>query len=123
VEAHVSRFGRAPVRAARRDSNEPDVIAALEGMGWAVQKLDPPAPDLLTSRGDRMMLIEIKDRDRGGMETNAPHRGKGNKLEGRMAWLTPAQVEWWNWWIAAGGRPPVIVLDAAEALAAIGAIS
>lgn len=107
--------------AARRDKHEPGIIAALRAAGAVVQQQEPPGPDLLTSYRGVLEQLEVKDRDLG-LATREPHRGKGNKLEGRMAWLTPAQVEWWSWWIAAGGRPPIIVLDATEALAAIGAI-
>lgn len=106
-------------RAARRDDNEPDIIRALEAAGVVVQRQEPPQPDLLTSFRGQLEQLEVKGLKRDARAT--PHRGKGNKLEGRMAWLTPAQVEWWSWWLAAGGRPPIIVLDAAEALAAIGA--
>lgn len=106
-------------RAARRDDNEPDIIRALEAAGAVVQRQEPPQPDLLTSWRGQLEQLEVKGKDLG-VATRSPHRGKSNKLEGRMAWLTPAQVEWWSWWLAAGGRPPIIVLNEAEALAAIG---
>lgn len=109
--------------AARRDKHEPEIIAALCAAGAVVQQQDPPQPDLLTSFRGVLEQLEVKDRDRSHGDTGLPHRGKGNTLDGRMAWLTPAQVEWWSWWIEAGGRPPIIVLDEAEALAAIGAVS
>lgn len=106
-------------RAARRDDNEPSIVLALEAAGVMVQRQEPPQPDLLTSFRGQLEQLEVKGLKRDARAT--PHRGKGNKLEGRMAWLTPAQVKWWSWWLAGGGRPPIIVLDAAEALAAVGA--
>ncbi len=106
--------------AARRDKHEPEVIAALRAVGAVVQQQEPPQPDLLVSFLGQLEQLEVKDHNHG-IATQAPMRGKGNKLEGRMAWLTPAQVEWWSRWLAGGGRPPIIVLDAAEALAAVGA--
>lgn len=109
-------------RAARRDDNEAAIVLALEAHGAVVQRQEPPQPDLLTSYRGQLEQLEVKGLKRDARATPHPHRGKGNKLEGRMAWLTPAQVEWWSWWIAGGGRPPIIVLDAAEALAAIGAV-
>lgn len=108
-------------RAARRDDNEPEVIAALEAVGAVVQRQEPPQPDLLVSHRGVLEQLEVKGMKRDARAT--PHRGLGNKLEGRMAWLTPAQVEWWSWWIEAGGRPPIIVLTPEEALAAIGALA
>jgi hypothetical protein len=106
---------------ARRDKHEPCIIAALRTAGAVVQQQEPPQPDLLVSFRGVLEQLEVKDYDRSHGGAGQPHRGKGNKLEGRMAWLTPAQVEWWSVWLAAGGRPPIIVLDEAEALAAIGA--
>lgn len=106
--------------AARRDKHEPGIIAALRAAGAVVQQQQPPQPDLLVSYRGQLEQLEVKDRDLG-LATREPHRGKGNALEGRMAWLTPAQVTWWTAWLAAGGRPPIIVLDVGEALAAIGA--
>jgi hypothetical protein len=114
----VSRFGRAPVRAARRDTNEPQVIAALEAAGAAVQQLDPPLPDLLVNHKGRLYLLEVKDRD-AGKETRAAKRR--NHSEGMPPALTEQQVAWWRSWEERGGTPPTVVLDAAEALAAIGA--
>ncbi len=104
--------------AARRDENEREIITALEAAGAAVQQLDPPVPDLLVGFGDELYLLEVKDAD-AGLATRAPHRGKGNVLDGLMASLTPSQVRWWAGW---RGKPPVIVRDAMEALRAIGAV-
>lgn len=110
----VRRYG------ARRDKNEPDIIAALRAAGAVVQQQEPPQPDLLVSFDGVLDQLEVKDNDLG-KATRSPHRGLGNHLDGRMAWLTPSQVRWWQAWIAAGGRMPFVVLDAREALAAIGA--
>jgi hypothetical protein len=107
--------------AARRDKHEPDIIAALRAAGAVVQQQQPPQPDLLVSFRGQLEQLEVKDHDRSHGAAGQPHRGKRNALEGRMAWLTPAQVTWWGAWLAAGGRPPIIVLDVDEALAAIGA--
>ena len=94
--------------AARRDENEPAIIAALALAGAAVQQLDPPLPDLLVSYRDVLHLLEIKNPDaKGG--------GKYNTGDGS---LTRSQTAWWAHW---RGKPPVIVTSAAEALAAIGA--
>lgn len=115
----MSRFGRAPVRAARRDANEPPIVAALQAAGAAVQQLDPPLPDLLVSYRGQLFLVEVK-RERSD-EGRGAHRG--NHVAGFPPSLTPQQVEWWRAWRAAGGRDPAIALDAASALAAIGASS
>ncbi len=104
---------------ARRDKNERSIIDGLVRVGAAVQQLEPPAPDLLVSYGDVLYLLEVKDHDLG-VETRSPHRGKGNRLAGPMASLTPSQVEWWMHW---RGKAPAIVHDIDEALAAIGAVS
>lgn len=116
----MTRFGRAPVRAARRDANEPAIVAALEAVGAAVQQLDPPLPDLLVSFRGVLLLIEVKDHN-NGKETQAAKRR--NHAGDVPASLTEQQVAWWRSWDEAGGRRPVVVLDAAEALAAIGALA
>lgn len=95
--------------AKQRDRNEPDVVAALESAGAAVQRLsETGVPDLLISYNDTLYLIEVKNPDaKGG--------GKYNTGEGC---LTAAQVKWWNAW---RGKRPLVVTNAAEALEAIGA--
>jgi predicted NUDIX family NTP pyrophosphohydrolase len=46
---------------ARRDTNEPAVIDALEKCGWRVWKLaQRGVPDLLCFKGGRMRLVEVK---------------------------------------------------------------
>lgn len=104
----------------QRDQNEPAVVAALEAVGAVVRQLDPPMPDLLVSWRGVLTLLEVKrartDEGRG------VHKGKHSDPDPRYRELTPTQVRWWRAWEAAGGRPPAIVHDAAEALAAIGAV-
>ena len=99
--------------AARRDDNEPAIIAALEAAGAAVQQLAAPLPDLLVSYLGTLHLLEVK-RVRDG------HRRVDIGDGGNVAGLTPGQERWWTSW---RGKPPVIVHDAGEALAAIGAIA
>jgi hypothetical protein len=107
----VKRYAR------RRDACEAEIVDTLRAYGAAVERLDGAGlPDLLVSWHDELYLLECKDHD-GGVSTRAPHRGKGNALEGPLAALTPAQREWWAHW---RGRLPVIVTSAYEALRAIG---
>lgn len=103
--------------AARRDKNERLIIAALVSAGAAVQQLDPPLPDLLVSVRGELFLIEVKDHAEG-KSTRAPFR-RNHDAELPPS-LTEQQVAWWRSWLAAGGRRPALVLDAAEALAAVG---
>lgn len=103
-------------RAKRRDKNEPVIVAALQRAGAEVQRLDGDGlPDLLVSFRGVLHLIEVKDHD-DGRPTRASHRGKGNKLDGDLACLTPSQVRWWQCW---RGKPPVIVRSPEDAIAAI----
>lgn len=111
----MTRFGRAPVRAGRRDANEPQVIAALQAVGAAVQQLDPPLPDLLVSFRGVLSLLEVKDVDR--TERKNPH--KRNDVAGVPPSLTGQQAAWWSAW---KGKAPVVVRTPEEALAAIGAV-
>lgn len=106
-------------RARRRDDNEPNVVSALRAAGAGVQRLDARGcPDLLVGFRNQLYLLEVKRPD-GGVETRAVHRGRGNKLQGALAGLTPDQREWWAHW---KGPAPVIVQSAEEALWAIGAV-
>lgn len=91
------------------------MIAALLAAGYAVQQLDPPLPDLIVAAHGRLLLLEVKDHAEG-KATRAPFRR--NNMAGLPPSLTEGQAAWWSTWIAAGGPSPVIVLDAAEALAA-----
>lgn len=51
-------------RAARIDSNQPEIVAALRKIGCAVQHLHAVGsgcPDLLVSRAGRTVCFEVKD--------------------------------------------------------------
>lgn len=107
--------------ARRRDACEPSIIAAVVDAGWAVQQnSDDGVPDLTVSKGREMLYIECKDVPTGHGHVRA-HKGKHDDPDLRYRELTPTQVKWWRAWEAAGGKPPAIVHDAGEALAAIGA--
>lgn len=111
-EAAVRRYAR------RRDACEPLIIMALRRSGLAVQQNSGDGePDLTVSSPSNMVYMECKDHY-GGKATRAAHRRND---DGELpACLTPPQVKWWRAWIAAGGRPPVIVMTVADALAAVG---
>lgn len=48
-------------RAARRDANEPEIITALEQLGFAVERVSSPGiPDLLMSRAGQWYVAECK---------------------------------------------------------------
>lgn len=97
--------------AKQRDKNEAEIVTALEAAGAAVQKLgEPGVPDLLVSFGGVLHLLEVKN-------PNAKGGGKYNTGEGS---LTDTQTKWWSKW---KGKAPVIVLNAEQALRAIGASS
>ena len=50
-------------RAAKRDANEADIVAALERIGCVVRRVnDPGLPDLLVARGGTWLPIEVKDK-------------------------------------------------------------
>lgn len=95
--------------AKQRDSNENEIVEALEAVGAAVAKLgDAGVPDLLVAYKTAMYLLEVKNpKAKGG--------GKYNTGDGC---LTAAQTRWWAQW---KGPRPVIVRTAHEALLAIGA--
>ena len=90
-------------RAARIDANQPEIVAALRGVGAAVQPLHTVGkgcPDLLVSHRMTNYLIEIKD----GAKPPSARR------------LTQDQLDWHDAW-----RAPVFVVSTiAEALAVIG---
>lgn len=47
--------------AAKRDANEPEIVAALEMAGWTVIKVsDSGFPDLLCARKGVLKLLEVK---------------------------------------------------------------
>lgn len=48
-------------RAAKRDANEPEIVAALESLGFAVTRLSGEGvPDLLLSRAGDWYVAEVK---------------------------------------------------------------
>ena len=50
-----------PRYAAKRDTTEPEIIMALEQMGFHVERVSAPGfPDLALSRGNRWYLAECK---------------------------------------------------------------
>ena len=50
-----------PRFAARRDATEPDIVDALESLGFHVERLSEPGiPDLLLSRRHRWYVAECK---------------------------------------------------------------
>ncbi len=74
-------------RAARRDGNETEIIAALESQGWTVTPLSAPGvPDLLIGARGINVLIEVKDPD-------GSSRGKPTTAK-----LTDAQQRWHDGW-------------------------
>jgi hypothetical protein len=98
-------------RAARRDANEAEIIAALRAVGATVQQLSgEDVPDLLVGFRGVDHLMEIK----------RPLGPRGGHAEGiKHVSLTPDQAKWHAAW---RGRPPVVVRTVDEALAAIGAV-
>ena len=45
---------------AKRDANELPIVRRLEADGYSVQRLTPPAPDLLVGIGRVNVLLEVK---------------------------------------------------------------
>lgn len=92
-------------RAAKRDENESEVVAALRAVGASVQSLaavGKGTPDLLVGFRGENYLLEVK------WPLGTPSRRK----------LTPDQVTWHAGWKGAA----YIVESSAAALRAIGAI-
>lgn len=101
-------------RAARRDSNEVEIVEALRARGAVVTLLaHPGVPDLLVGYRGATELLEVK-------LPLGPKGGKSQRreAEGGRGDMTADQVAWWDEW---RGRPAHVVRSAAEALAAIGA--
>ncbi len=96
-------------RAARRDANEAEVVAALRAAGALVYHLDGrDLPDLLVGFRGRWTVVEVKRPagPRGGL--------KGRKLRpGQAALMMLARAQ---------GLPIVVARTAEEALEAIGAV-
>jgi hypothetical protein len=107
-----SRAGKAVTRAgtarhaARRDANEPAVVAALEKVGCIVETLSKKGvPDLMvwSPFQKRIVLLEVKD------GTRAPSSRK----------LRPDQLRFHAEWLTAGA-PVFKVEDQDQALEAVG---
>jgi hypothetical protein len=95
-------------RAAQRDKNEPEIVAALRAAGATVLHLSiRDVPDLLVGYLGNNFLLEVKQEGRRGASIKAIH-----------AELSEDQAKWHEAW---RGRTPVVVRTIAEALAAIGA--
>lgn len=91
-------------RAAKVDTNQAAIVAALRAVGCTVQLLHAVGkgcPDLMVGRGGQTFLIEVKD---GALPPSARK-------------LTPDQVAWHSLW---RGRPVAVVTDVKEALEAVG---
>ena len=75
-----------PRRAARRDENEPEVVAYLVAAGCSVERLSASGvPDLLVGYHGRNHLVEVI----------GPGKAKNHRAR---KGLTPAQVEWHGEW-------------------------
>lgn len=83
--------------AKKRDSNEAEIVTALEAAGAQVERLDRPV-DLLVGFSGQTFLMEVKD-----------PAGR-NRLQ-------PGQAQFIRDW---SGGPVVVVRSIEEALAAIG---
>jgi len=106
--------------AKRRDQNEPDIVKALRAAGAYVQLLEQGGgvPDLLVGYRGRTYLVEVKNpeekRSGGGSRGAKP----GEKRTPGRGVLTADQVTWFAAW---KGAPVIEVINAREALVAIGA--
>jgi hypothetical protein len=88
----------------KRDSNERDIVQALEAVGVLVYRVSAPGlPDLLTWYQGRWLPLEVKHR--------RPRKALSDP-KGRS--LTPAQCAVY------GASPFPIVQDVTEAFAAVG---
>lgn len=105
-------------RAARRDSNEVEIVRALIAAGASVTHLSgvDGLPDLLVGYQGRTVLLEVKHLSPTGKTVRQTSGGRRPDERG----LTGDQQDWWAAW---RGASPVIVRTPAEALAAIGATS
>ena len=78
-------------RAARIDANQPEIVAALRGVGAAVQPLHAVGkgcPDLLVSHRMVNYLIEIKD----GAKPPSARRLTEDQITWHDAWRAPVHV-------------------------------
>jgi hypothetical protein len=100
-----------------RDSNEPEIVTALEAVGASVTRLGSKGvPDLLVGYRGETFLLEVKHVDAKGKTVRRWSGGKKPDERG----LTEQQQTWWATWT---GKPPVIVRTPEEALRAIGALN
>lgn len=89
---------------AKRDTNEPEIVRALQLAGWSVFSLSQPGfPDLMCVRGGTVRLLEVKE----------PRNQKGEPKP-----LTPSQQETFPKFEAAGHRIEVVT-TAEQAIAAV----
>lgn len=86
-----------PRYSAKRDVAEPEVVTALEGAGFSVQRLDTPV-DLLVGFRGRCWLIEVKSSDKGyGKKLNKNQADFAGKWRGpKVVILRSAQdaIDW-----------------------------
>jgi hypothetical protein len=78
-------------RAARIDANQPEIVAALRGVGAAVQPLHTVGrgcPDLLVSHRMQTYLIEIKD----GAKPPSARRLTQDQLDWHDAWRDTVHI-------------------------------
>jgi hypothetical protein len=78
-------------RDARIDANQPEIVAALRGVGAAVQPLHTVGkgcPDLLVSHRMTNYLIEIKD----GSKVPSARRLTQDQLDWHDAWRAPVHI-------------------------------
>lgn len=98
-----------------RDSNEVEIVTALQQVGASVTRIgEPGVPDLLVGFRGETYLLEVKHVDAKGRTVRRWSGGRAPDERG----LTRDQQLWWNTWT---GKPPVIVRTPDEALRAIGA--
>jgi len=60
MRGHYGQSGQQPRRAAKRDGNEPEIVAALEAAACDVVRTSTPG-DLVVGRAGRNYLLEVKN--------------------------------------------------------------
>lgn len=93
--------------ASKADRNQPEIVAALRGMGAVVQHLHmvgKGCPDLMVGWKGNTVLLEVKD---GEAKPSARK-------------LTPDEIEWHRSWV---GGPLYVVSSSAEAVGVVYALS
>lgn len=83
----------------RRDDNEPEIIAVLEGVGWKVERMDHPV-DLMISKAGQTMVIEVKNPAvrPGGGNIGVAATKPGGEFEGMDPRLTPREARFLQSW-------------------------